>query len=81
MAQATWIPNSMPTPPPNVINLALTLREAEVLKAVMGGIAGHIGGPQEKTMNIFWALANAGVGASTALTLTSPIYLNELKGV
>ena len=77
MAKATWLRQPQPVPPPDAINLVLTLEEAKVLKAVMGGITGRLNGPQEKTGNIFWALADAGVKVAGNLELTSPIYLNE----
>ena len=61
MAKVTWLPNPIPTPPPDVLNLALTAGEASVLFSVVGVILGHDSGPRGKTSNVFWALKNAGV--------------------
>ncbi len=61
MAKATWL-NYVPiTPPPNVLNLELTLREAEILRAVAGGILGSHFGPQGVMKGIYYALEDAGV--------------------
>ena len=69
MATATWLPRPVPEPPPDVINLALTWEEAEVLRSVVGVIIGSDSGPRGITNRIFWALKDAGVARANIRTI------------
>ena len=75
MATATWIQRFAAEPPPDVINLILTLEEAEILRTVVGSIIGCEGGPRGIVNHIYHALNGAGVSRAQHVTVRGQIRL------
>ncbi|KKL20484.1 hypothetical protein LCGC14_2455020 [marine sediment metagenome] len=59
MAKAVWLPK--PELAPDVINLAITLEEAEALLAITGNIFGPEEGPRGATSRVYWTLKHIGI--------------------
>jgi len=76
MATVTRLPNPPPPADPELLNLALTFNEAEVLRIIVGNVLGSQFGPRGVASRIYHALVEAGVQRAD-IRLTGELRLEE----
>lgn len=76
MATAT-VKRTTPIPPPPEIVLTLSLEEAAVLKAVIGGIAGR--SALRDYTNLVWSALDEVVEINYADVFTTIVYLRDIE--